>query len=61
MVRIGHTMMTEQAGPRELVAHVLGAERAGFDEIALIQIGGDQQEPFLAWSETELLPALAEL
>ncbi|MER6779571.1 MULTISPECIES: LLM class F420-dependent oxidoreductase [unclassified Streptomyces] len=31
MVRIGYTMMTEQAGPRELVDHVLGAERAGFD------------------------------
>ncbi|MFE4257280.1 LLM class F420-dependent oxidoreductase [Streptomyces sp. NPDC056883] len=31
MVRIGYTMMTEQAGPRELVSHVVGAERAGFD------------------------------
>ncbi|MFD9520731.1 LLM class F420-dependent oxidoreductase [Streptomyces sp. NPDC059979] len=31
MVRIGYTMMTEQAGPRELVGHVLGAERAGYD------------------------------
>ncbi|MFJ3965669.1 LLM class F420-dependent oxidoreductase [Streptomyces sp. NPDC090036] len=31
MVRIGYTMMTEQAGPRELVDHVVGAERAGFD------------------------------
>ncbi|MFE2164133.1 LLM class F420-dependent oxidoreductase [Streptomyces sp. NPDC059447] len=31
MVRIGYTMMTEQAGPRELVDHVMGAERAGFD------------------------------
>ncbi|MET9962321.1 LLM class F420-dependent oxidoreductase [Streptomyces sp. NPDC006326] len=31
MVRIGYTMMTEQAGPRELVEHVVGAERAGFD------------------------------
>ncbi|MFJ6793237.1 LLM class F420-dependent oxidoreductase [Streptomyces sp. NPDC091268] len=30
-VRIGYTMMTEQAGPRELVGHVVGAERAGFD------------------------------
>lgn len=30
-VRIGYTMMTEQAGPRELVAHVVGAEKAGFD------------------------------
>lgn len=31
MVQIGYTMMTEQAGPRELVGHVAGAERAGFD------------------------------
>ncbi|MFJ3583316.1 LLM class F420-dependent oxidoreductase [Streptomyces sp. NPDC090127] len=31
MVKIGYTMMTEQAGPRELVSHVVGAERAGFD------------------------------
>ncbi|MFI5669806.1 TIGR03557 family F420-dependent LLM class oxidoreductase [Streptomyces sp. NPDC051704] len=31
MVHIGYTMMTEQAGPRELVDHVVAAERAGFD------------------------------
>jgi G6PDH family F420-dependent oxidoreductase len=31
MVRIGYTMMTEQAGPRELVGHVVRAEEAGFD------------------------------
>ncbi|MFD0313040.1 LLM class F420-dependent oxidoreductase [Streptomyces flavalbus] len=31
MVQIGYTMMTEQAGPRELVDHVVGAEEAGFD------------------------------
>ncbi|MGW4496875.1 LLM class F420-dependent oxidoreductase [Streptomyces sp. NPDC004376] len=31
MVRIGYTMMTEQAGPRELVDHVVRAEEAGFD------------------------------
>ncbi|MGW0750719.1 LLM class F420-dependent oxidoreductase [Streptomyces sp. NPDC002587] len=31
MERIGYTMMTEQAGPRELVSHVVGAEKAGFD------------------------------
>lgn len=30
MVRIGYTMMTEQAGLRELVEHVVKAERAGF-------------------------------
>ncbi|MFJ6982693.1 MULTISPECIES: LLM class F420-dependent oxidoreductase [unclassified Streptomyces] len=31
MVRFGYTMMTEQAGPRELVDHVVRAEEAGFD------------------------------
>ncbi|MER6732215.1 LLM class F420-dependent oxidoreductase [Streptomyces puniciscabiei] len=31
MVRIGYTMMTEQAGPRELVDHVVRAEESGFD------------------------------
>ncbi|MEV5607529.1 LLM class F420-dependent oxidoreductase [Streptomyces sp. NPDC052225] len=33
---------------------------AGFTEVALVQIGGDQQEPFLAWSEKKLLPALRD-
>ncbi|QOV33597.1 LLM class F420-dependent oxidoreductase [Streptomyces ferrugineus] len=31
MVKIGYTMMTEQAGPRELVDHLVRAEAAGFD------------------------------
>jgi G6PDH family F420-dependent oxidoreductase len=31
MVRIGYTMMTEHAGPRDLVDHVRRAERAGYD------------------------------
>lgn len=34
---------------------------AGFDEVALVQIGGDQQKPFFEWAEKELLPALREL
>jgi G6PDH family F420-dependent oxidoreductase len=33
-------------------------EAAGFDEIALVQIGGDTQPDFIAWAATELLPAL---
>ncbi|WP_327287205.1 LLM class F420-dependent oxidoreductase [Streptomyces sp. NBC_01198] len=33
---------------------------AGFDEVALIQVGGDQQAPFLAWAEKTLLPALRD-
>jgi G6PDH family F420-dependent oxidoreductase len=32
--------------------------RAGFDEIALVQIGGEQQHGFIRWAETELLPEL---
>lgn len=31
---------------------------AGFTHVALVQIGGDNQEAFLNWSEEELLPAL---
>jgi G6PDH family F420-dependent oxidoreductase len=34
---------------------------AGFTEIALVQIGGEEQEKFTAWAESELLPALREL
>jgi hypothetical protein len=34
---------------------------AGFTEVALVQIGADQQEPFIAWAEQELLPALRSL
>jgi G6PDH family F420-dependent oxidoreductase len=34
---------------------------AGFDEIALVQIGAEQQEDFIAWAERELLPALRSL
>jgi hypothetical protein len=34
---------------------------AGFTEVALVQIGAGQQEPFVAWAEKELLPALRSL
>jgi G6PDH family F420-dependent oxidoreductase len=34
---------------------------AGFTEVALVQIGGDQQEAFMKWAEAELLPALRSL
>ncbi len=30
-MQLGYTMMTEQAGPRDLVGHVVGAEEVGFD------------------------------
>ena len=34
---------------------------AGFDEVALVQIGGEQQLPFIHWAQQELLPALRSL
>jgi G6PDH family F420-dependent oxidoreductase len=34
---------------------------AGYTEIALVQIGFDQQEEFIGWAERELLPALRAL
>ncbi|WAP59200.1 LLM class F420-dependent oxidoreductase [Streptomyces sp. S465] len=34
---------------------------AGFTDVALVQIGGDHQRPFLDWAEKQLLPALREL
>jgi G6PDH family F420-dependent oxidoreductase len=34
---------------------------AGFTHVALLQIGGDQQDGYLRWAEQELLPALREL
>jgi G6PDH family F420-dependent oxidoreductase len=34
---------------------------AGFDQVAIVQIGAEQQSSFLEWSEQELLPALRSL
>jgi G6PDH family F420-dependent oxidoreductase len=34
---------------------------AGFTEIALVQIGGEHQTPFIAWAQEKLLPALRSL
>src|SRR4051794_26365262 len=34
---------------------------AGFDEVALVQVGADTQEAFAGWAERELLPALRSL
>jgi G6PDH family F420-dependent oxidoreductase len=34
---------------------------AGFTEVALVQIGGAHQEPFIRWAQDELLPALRRL
>jgi G6PDH family F420-dependent oxidoreductase len=32
---------------------------AGFTHLAFVQIGGEEQQPFLDWAKKELLPALA--
>jgi G6PDH family F420-dependent oxidoreductase len=50
-------------GP-DLDAHVAAVKEfvdAGFTDVAVIQIGGGQQEQFLTWAEKELLPALRDL
>ena len=33
---------------------------AGFTQLALVQIGGDQQEPYLEWAQRDLMPAWRE-
>jgi G6PDH family F420-dependent oxidoreductase len=43
MVRFGYTLMTEQAGPRDLVRYAAGAERAGFD----FEVMSDHYFPWL--------------
>jgi G6PDH family F420-dependent oxidoreductase len=42
----------------EFVAAVRKFGDAGFTHVALVQVGGDHQLPFIAWAEDELLPAL---
>jgi G6PDH family F420-dependent oxidoreductase len=43
-----------------IVAAVKPFQAAGFTDVALVQIGGDQQQSFLEVAEKELLPALRE-
>src|SRR5512133_227654 len=43
-MQLGYTMMTEQAGPKELVSHVVGAEEVGFD----FSVCSDHYFPWLA-------------
>ncbi|QKW18018.1 LLM class F420-dependent oxidoreductase [Kitasatospora sp. NA04385] len=42
----------------DFLAAVRPYAEAGFDELALIQVGGDSQPAFTDWAEHELLPAL---
>jgi G6PDH family F420-dependent oxidoreductase len=46
------------AGP--IVDAVRSFEKAGFTDVALVQIGDESQRDFLAMAETELLPALRD-
>ncbi|MGW2181620.1 LLM class F420-dependent oxidoreductase [Streptomyces sp. NPDC001732] len=45
----------------EFVDAVRAYTEAGFTQIALVQIGGAHQRPFLRWAQEVLLPALREL
>ncbi len=45
----------------EYVEKVKPFLEAGFTELALVQIGAEQQAPFCRWAERELLPALRRL
>ncbi|CAL9347991.1 F420-dependent glucose-6-phosphate dehydrogenase [Streptomyces sp. enrichment culture] len=49
------------ADVEDFVAAVRPYAELGFTEVALVQIGGAHQKPFLQWAEAELLPALREL
>jgi G6PDH family F420-dependent oxidoreductase len=42
-MQLGYTMMTEQAGPKDLVSHVVGAEEVGFD----FSVSSDHYFPWL--------------
>lgn len=48
----------------DAVAVVEGVRKfadAGFTHVAIVQIGGDHQQPFIDWAEKELLDALREI
>jgi G6PDH family F420-dependent oxidoreductase len=44
MTRFGYTLMTEQAGPKDLVQHAVSAEQVGFD----FEVCSDHYSPWLA-------------
>jgi G6PDH family F420-dependent oxidoreductase len=48
----------------EVAKHVAAVRKfvdAGFSHVAVVQIGGDAQDPFFDWAEAELLPELRKL
>jgi hypothetical protein len=60
MAHIGYAVMTEQTGPRDLVA-VARARTVPLGSRRPARVGGDQQLPFIAWAGKTPLPALREL
>lgn len=52
MVAFGYTLMTEQAGPSDLVRHAVAAEEAGFDFLAM----SDHYSPWLVEQGTRRTP-----
>jgi hypothetical protein len=57
---VGEDTITELVlcGP-DVDEHVAAARKfteAGFTHVALVQVGGDQQDRFISWAEHELLP-----
>ncbi|GAB4077214.1 hypothetical protein [Nostocoides australiense] len=44
MTRVGYTLMTEQSGPKELVAYAEEAEQVGFD----FEVMSDHYFPWLS-------------
>ena len=72
--RFGYTLMTEQSGPRELVESIpCGPDLdkiaeavkeyvdAGFTDVALVQIGDENQDRFLSEAAEPLLEVLRSL
>jgi G6PDH family F420-dependent oxidoreductase len=49
------------ANLEEFVEKIRPFVDAGFTEVALVQIGAEQQDAFIRWAERELLPALRSL
>jgi G6PDH family F420-dependent oxidoreductase len=62
---VSEWQVSEQLGcGPDVEEHVQKIQRyldAGFDQVALVQIGGDCQGEFIAWAQRDLLPALREL
>ncbi|HEX5223873.1 MAG TPA: hypothetical protein VFW29_01970, partial [Solirubrobacteraceae bacterium] len=63
LVEPEHVAREISCGPdvEDHVESIRAFVEAGFDEVALVQIGSGSQREFVAWAERELLPALRDL